>query len=737
MHAFDVLGDPVRRRVLELLADGERAAGEVGSIVQKEFGISQPAVSQHLRVLRDNGFATVRIDGARRLYAVDPTPLHEVDAWLERYLRFWNQRLDALDTELVAARAARPETANDGRGRPRRELTERLPHRFVDAVDRRDRQVLQRLGGRKRDVRGGDPHDRPVEVPEDLFGDDRSDLGSPTAQAGVLLDRETATGLGHRSRGTPGCRAGTRVRRSMTSAEMPSTASRSAASRARGTIKASATIVQSVPSRTIRASPSFPTTSPSGTWPLVAINDLCSKKTTGSGSLIEAAINPTTSSGVDGATTLRPGIIMHQFSTLWLCCAPKRDPPPLAVRMTIGIVNWPPVMYRLLAISLATRSKQTARKSENMISAITGIPVIAAPMAAPRIACSEIGVSRTRWGPNWSSKPTVVLNTPPGPGNVLTEHHQAGVAPHLLGDAIGNGIAVGQFRHADPPSAQTSVIKTPSVGRSPALANSVASSTRRATSWVMSRQLPLGNPQAEQALVIHRDRVAVHPGFDLAGRSILAGVGPGMSAVAIGDGLDQSRSLPLPGVFDCGPGHDVDGVGVVAIDHDRLESVGRCAPGGRVANRGDEIDRRVLHVEIVLAHEDHRKVPDHCEVQGLVEGSDVGGAVTEEGHCHLIGPPHLGRPGSAVGYAQMGADDGVAAHHPVLDRGEVHRPTLAPEEAVVATEQLGHHRRRGRRRGRWCGRVLGRWRRCSRRVAAPGRSRRRSPPCRARDERCP
>jgi DNA-binding transcriptional ArsR family regulator len=100
MHAFDVLGDPVRRRVLELLADGERAAGEVGSIVQKEFGISQPAVSQHLRVLRDNGFATVRIDGARRLYAVDPTPLHEVDAWLERYLRFWNQRLDALDTEL-------------------------------------------------------------------------------------------------------------------------------------------------------------------------------------------------------------------------------------------------------------------------------------------------------------------------------------------------------------------------------------------------------------------------------------------------------------------------------------------------------------------------------------------------------------------------------------------------------------------------------------------------------------
>jgi DNA-binding transcriptional ArsR family regulator len=82
VHAFDVLGDPVRRRILELLADGERAAGDVGAIVQAEFGISQSGVSQHLRVLRDNGFATVRGEGTRRLYAVDPAPLREVDAWL-------------------------------------------------------------------------------------------------------------------------------------------------------------------------------------------------------------------------------------------------------------------------------------------------------------------------------------------------------------------------------------------------------------------------------------------------------------------------------------------------------------------------------------------------------------------------------------------------------------------------------------------------------------------------------
>jgi DNA-binding transcriptional ArsR family regulator len=107
VHAFDVLGDPVRRRILELLADGEQPAGAIGAVIQREFGISQPAVSQHLRVLRDSGFATVRADGARRLYAVDAAPLREVDQWLERFRGFWHQRLDALGTELARGRRQR------------------------------------------------------------------------------------------------------------------------------------------------------------------------------------------------------------------------------------------------------------------------------------------------------------------------------------------------------------------------------------------------------------------------------------------------------------------------------------------------------------------------------------------------------------------------------------------------------------------------------------------------------
>jgi len=107
MHALDVLGDPIRRRLLELLAEGETSAGDLGRIVQQEFGISQPAVSQHLRVLRESGFATVRPDGTRRLYAIDPAPLAEADAWFAAFRRFWQPRLDALGTELARGRRAR------------------------------------------------------------------------------------------------------------------------------------------------------------------------------------------------------------------------------------------------------------------------------------------------------------------------------------------------------------------------------------------------------------------------------------------------------------------------------------------------------------------------------------------------------------------------------------------------------------------------------------------------------
>ena len=107
MEAFDVLGDPVRRRILELVADGEQAAGAIGDPIQREFGISQPAVSQHLRVLRESGLLRVRAEGTRRLYAVDPSGLQGVDEWLDRFRRFWAPPLAALATELERGKRTR------------------------------------------------------------------------------------------------------------------------------------------------------------------------------------------------------------------------------------------------------------------------------------------------------------------------------------------------------------------------------------------------------------------------------------------------------------------------------------------------------------------------------------------------------------------------------------------------------------------------------------------------------
>ncbi len=96
MNALEALADPTRRRIVELLAERERPAGEIAS----HFETSRPGISRHLRVLRDHGLVRVREDAQRRVYSLDPAPLVELDAWLERYRRFWTNRLDALETEV-------------------------------------------------------------------------------------------------------------------------------------------------------------------------------------------------------------------------------------------------------------------------------------------------------------------------------------------------------------------------------------------------------------------------------------------------------------------------------------------------------------------------------------------------------------------------------------------------------------------------------------------------------------
>ncbi|MGW0483439.1 ArsR/SmtB family transcription factor [Nonomuraea sp. NPDC003214] len=93
---FEALADPVRRRLLELVAERERTAGELAA----EFDTSRPAVSKHLRVLREAGLVTYRNEAQRRLYRLDPGPLEEAGAWIERTRSNWAARLDSLERHL-------------------------------------------------------------------------------------------------------------------------------------------------------------------------------------------------------------------------------------------------------------------------------------------------------------------------------------------------------------------------------------------------------------------------------------------------------------------------------------------------------------------------------------------------------------------------------------------------------------------------------------------------------------
>lgn len=107
MHALDVLNEPARRRIVEELVQGSRPAGELAEVLHVEFGISQPAASRHLRVLKQAGVVESTIDAQRRLYSLKPEAVEDVTAWAQRLSRFWNQRLDALETEIARGKAAR------------------------------------------------------------------------------------------------------------------------------------------------------------------------------------------------------------------------------------------------------------------------------------------------------------------------------------------------------------------------------------------------------------------------------------------------------------------------------------------------------------------------------------------------------------------------------------------------------------------------------------------------------
>ena len=93
---FAIIAEPNRRAILSLLAGSQHSVGEL----ERQLRMPQPAISKHLRVLREAGFVESTVDAQRRLYRLNPEPLHEVDAWLAPFRRFWSAHLDALERHL-------------------------------------------------------------------------------------------------------------------------------------------------------------------------------------------------------------------------------------------------------------------------------------------------------------------------------------------------------------------------------------------------------------------------------------------------------------------------------------------------------------------------------------------------------------------------------------------------------------------------------------------------------------
>ena len=109
--AFNILADPSRRAILSMLASSEQSVGDL----ERQLRLSQPAVSKHLRVLRDAGFVHYSVDAQRRLYRLNPEPLQEVDRWLSQFRQFWSARVDALERHLDRVAATKATTTGKTR----------------------------------------------------------------------------------------------------------------------------------------------------------------------------------------------------------------------------------------------------------------------------------------------------------------------------------------------------------------------------------------------------------------------------------------------------------------------------------------------------------------------------------------------------------------------------------------------------------------------------------------------
>ena len=291
-----------------------------------------------------------------------------------------------------------------------------------------------------------------------------------------------------------------------------------------------------------------------------------------------------------------------------------------------------------------------------MISAMGRRPVIARPHGgtqdgpARRSGCRAPDSAR-----NVREGRRSLLNTPPAAATSSPRKTTRSSRSISWAMPAATRVAIGQLRPC--PSSRRSRRPLDQIERRwratrPAV--SVARSTAARTSFSIASSSLSATPRPSRRWRYFGIGSRASQGVDLLLRTVFRRVGAGVAVMAIGLGFDQRRAVPRA-CFLTGRGGDTeDSSASVAVDDDRFQAVRRSAVGRRTPHRGDALDRGVFHVLVVLAHEDHRRLPHRGQADPLVERTNVGGAVAEKTDGDLARAAILGRPGSTEGNRQVG-----------------------------------------------------------------------------------
>src|SRR5712691_7435185 len=409
-------------------------------------------------------------------------------------------------------------------------------------------------------------------------------------------------------------------------------------------------------------------------------------KTTGLSSRIAVFSRPFASAGSDGKTTFRPGTCATHACRLWLCCAAERRVAPIVVRCVSGTFSFPPDMSCVFAAWFASWSITSVRKSPNMMSTTGRSPVIAAPTPRPVMPGSEMGVSRTRSGPNSSTRPERTLNGVPASAtsspmtNTVGSRRSSSASASLTARAnVSSGIHV--LRHlARVGERRVECEREPGLDLRTGLVGDPLQVGRR-------RELVLPEPRPQD-----REWVALAPPeLLLLLRPVIrpVDVADVMAVVAVRVAEQERRAAAAACALDQLGRLRVHRAHVLPVDLARLDAE-RARPGENLAGSRLEVVR-VLVVLVVLADVDHGQLPERRHVHDLVDEPLAERPLAEEADGDLVGPAPLRRERGARRDARGAADDRVRAEIPVLVIGNVHGAALAAAVAGLLAEQLREH----------------------------------------------